>query len=632
MVTLSNSGGLVPLVQDKAAHLLQESRQNTLHSRLGKAYSATHFKAFSAAEYRSWQHSLKALLEVLDEAGLHESHVLLEHSLPRSSLRVDAIVCGLRPDTGRPSYVFVELKQWSRVHSVEGCLVRQHENDEPRLHPADQVRDYCRYVAHSLQFVAEEKELVNGLAYLHNANRRDIRALERHTADRWGRMYTKDDRSELVRDLTLLLDGERRHEENRAAAERFLKYPARPSAQFVEIAKNAVGQRELLPLVDQQMTAYQLVKTALTNANEGSRKKVVIVVGGPGSGKSAIAVSLLGSLEELDLRGYHATGSKSFTETLRTHLDPRRRTGVWHLFKYNNDFRENRNHGVDVIVSDEAHRLRRSSTSPGTRRSDENAVPQIAELITAARVPVFLLDDNQRVRADEVGSVAEITRIAHELGCEVEKINLRGQFRCGGSATFDHWVDRLLGIVDEPPVVWSDLVQDDRFEVHVGDSPRDMENWFRARRTQEQTARMTAGFCWDWPYDHRSKTPDIVIGDWRRWWNLRKEAADGPASTFWATDPRGARQVGCVYTAQGFEYDWAGVIFGPDLVWREGGWVARRDRSRDGKAKADPALFPELVRNAYRVLLTRGMRGVTMFSVDPRTQEHLRTMVGPQRT
>lgn len=618
----------MPLVRGKAADLLQESRQDTLHSRMGKAYSATYFRSFSAGEYRSWQHSLKALLEALVEAGLSDSHVLLEHSLPRSSLRVDAIVCGTNPNTGRPSYVFVELKQWSHVHSVEGGLVRQHKNDELRLHPADQVRDYCRYVGHSIQLVAEEKELVNGLAYLHNADRRDVEPLQQYTPDRWGRMYTKDDRSELLRDLTLLLDQRRGHEENIIAAERFLKYPARPSAQFVEIAQDAIHRRELLPLVDQQMAAYQLVKNTLTEANESARKKVVIVVGGPGSGKSAIAVSLLGSLEELDMRGYHTTGSKSFTETLRHHLDPKRRTGVRHLFKYNNDFRENRNHGVDIIVSDEAHRLRRSSTPPGSRRNDENAEPQIKELITAARVPVFLLDENQRVRADEVGSVAEITRIAHELGCEVEEINLRGQFRCGGSAAFDRWVDCLLGIVDEPPVTWSDLAADDRFEVHVGDSPRDMENWFRARRTQDQTARITAGFCWDWPYDYRSRNPDIVIGDWRRWWNLRNEAEDGPESTFWATDPRGARQVGCVYTAQGFEYDWAGVIFGHDLVRRGDRWVAQRDKSRDGKAKADPNLFPELVRNAYRVLLTRGMRGVTMFSVDPETQDHLRAMVG----
>lgn len=618
----------MPLVQGKAADLLEESRQGALHSRLGKTYSATHFRPVTAGEYQSWQHSLRALLEALGEAGLGDSHVLLEHSLPRSSLRVDAIVCGSNPDTGRPSYVFVELKQWSHVHSVEGGLVRQHKNDELRLHPADQVRDYCRYVGHSIQLVAEEKELVSGLAYLHNADRRGVKPLLQYTPDRWGRMYTKDDRSELLRDLTLLLDQRRGHEDNVTAAERFLKYPARPSAQFVEIAQDAIHRRELLPLVDQQMAAYQLVRNALTEANESARKKVVIVVGGPGSGKSAIAVSLLGSLEQLDLRGYHATGSRSFTETLRRHLDPKRRTGVRHLFKYNNDFRENRNHGVDIIVSDEAHRLRRSSTPSGSRRNDENAEPQIKELITAARVPVFLLDENQRVRADEVGSVAEIARIAHELGCEVEEINLRGQFRCGGSATFDRWVDCLLGIVDEPPVTWTDLAPDERFEVHVGGSPRDMENWFRKRKKDGQRARMTAGFCWDWPFDHRADEPDIQIGEWRRWWNFRKPQKDGPEHTYWATEEGPRQQVGCVYTAQGFEYDWAGVIFGEDLVWRTDRWVAQRHKSFDKKARENPALFPELVRNAYRVLLTRGMRGVTMFSVDRETQDHLRAMVG----
>ncbi|WP_186762876.1 DUF2075 domain-containing protein [Lentzea tibetensis] len=617
----------MPLVRGRAATLLQESRQEKLQARVGQAYCAAHFRPVNAREFRSWRHSLRALLEALHEAGLGDTEVLLEHSLPRSSLRVDAIACGYNPETRRPSYVFIELKQWTELHSVEAGLVRLNSGDELRAHPADQVRDYCRYVRHSIQLVAEDEKLVSGLAYLHNADRRNARLLLDHPADHWGRIYTGEDLPAFLQQLNLLLDRNRTHDENAAAADRFLKYPARPSAQFIEIAHDALRKRELLPLVDQQRVAYKRIEQALKAANEGTRKTVVIVVGGPGSGKSAIAVSLLSELEELDMRGYHATGSRSFTETLRRHLDPDR-TGVRHIFKYNNDFRDNRNHGVDIIISDEAHRLRRSSTPSGSKRSNAKAEPQIKELITAARVPVFLLDENQRVRADEVGSVAEISRIAGELGCEVEVINLRGQFRCGGSDAFDRWVDCLLGIVEEPPVTWSSLDSGGRFEVHVGNDPRDMEKWLGSHRGDTGTARMSAGFCWDWPYDHRSETPDIVIGDWKRWWNLRKPAADGPESTYWATDPRGARQVGCVYTAQGFEYDWAGVIFGSDLVWRTDKWVAQSAESRDYKAKEDSRLFPELVRNAYRVLLTRGMRGVTMFSVDPETQSHLRAMAG----
>lgn len=567
----------------------------------------------------------------MDSAGLGDSEVLLEHTLPRSSLRIDAVVCGTNPETGRPSYVFVELKQWENVHSVEGGLVRLTERDQLRSHPVEQVRGYCRYVRHSVPLIAEEEKLVSGLAYLHNAKRSHVELLLHQEQDHWGELYTGDEQPGFERRLAELIDRRRSREDNAATADRFLSFPTRPSAKFIEIARDAVVNRRLLPLVDQQQTAYQLVENALTSADRSAQKTVVVVVGGPGSGKSAIAVSLLGRLEQLDLRGYHSTGSRSFTRTLRRHLDSKN-TGVSGMFKYNYDFQDGRNGRVDIIVSDEAQRLRQASIQPGKRKADPDAEPQIAELIKAARVPVFLLDENQRVRADDVGSVAEISRVAVELGCRVEVINLRGQFRYGGCDAFDGWVDRLLGIVDEPPVAWSELDSTSGFQVHVGDGPRAMESWMRDQKSEGQRARMTAGFCWPWPYDHLSPEPDIVIGDWKRWWNFRERQNDGPEHTFWATEDGRRQQVGCVYTAQGFEYDWAGVIFGEDLVWRRGRWEAQPDKSRDPGVRRDRALFPELVRNAYRVLLTRGLRGVTMCSVDEETQEHLRAMVGQAAT
>ncbi|SDL36393.1 hypothetical protein SAMN04488074_110238 [Lentzea albidocapillata subsp. violacea] len=619
----------MPLVQDRAASLLEESLAEKLHSRLEEAYRSTHFRSVGKPELESWRHSSKALLKVLKKAGLGECQVLLEHALPRSSLRVDAIVCGHHPASGRPSYVFVELKQWSSVHSVQGGLVQQHARDELRQHPSDQVRGYCHYVQHAVPALAEEKELIGGLAYLHNASRRDVEALLDHPEDHWGRLYTRDDESELLTQLQRLLDSRRSHEENAGSARRFLSHRARPSARLLEIARDSVLNRTLLPLVDQQQTAYQLVEDKLVRVNEGSRKKVVVVVGGPGSGKSAIALSLLGRLDELGLNGYHSTGSKAFTKTMRRYLDPGERR-VADMFKYNNEFGADKIHELEIIISDEAQRLRQASTRSGSYgRNAEQGEPQIKELISAARVPVFLLDENQRVRTYEVGTVAEITRIAKQLDCEVDVINLRGQFRCGGSDAYDRWVDCLLGVADESPVKWSSLASADRFQVHVAGDPHEMEAWIRARKSPEETGRMTAGFCWDWPWgDRRARRPDIRIGDWERYWNYRRANQFGPDHDYWATDKRGVSQVGCIYTAQGFEYDWAGVIFGEDLVWRGHRWVPQPEKSFDPGVRGNRSSFPVLARNAYRVLLTRGMRGVTMFSVDDETQEHLRHLAG----
>jgi uncharacterized protein len=159
-----------------------------------------------------------------------------------------------------------------------------------------------------------------------------------------------------------------------------------------------------------------------------------------------------------------------------------------------------------------------------------------------------------------------------------------------------------------------------------------MESWLRAHDPDGgDTARIAAGYCWRWSDPAvvdgcKVLVDDVVIGDWRRPWNAKPEepVSGVPASHFWASDPRGFSQVGCIYTAQGFEYDWSGVILGADFVRRGEAWVPRRDRSFDGQVKkAREEEFPALVRNTYKVLLTRGMKGTAVYSTDPETQEFL---------
>jgi len=92
---------------------------------------------------------------------------------------------------------------------------------------------------------------------------------------------------------------------------------------------------------------------------------------------------------------------------------------------------------------------------------------------------------------------------------------------------------------------------------------------------------------------------------------------------FWASDPGGIEQVGCVYTAQGFEFDYIGVIFGRDLRYdaRSGAWVGDPSVSRDHVVKTrSGARFTDNVKNAYRVLLTRGMRGCYVYFEDAETR------------
>jgi hypothetical protein len=625
----------VALVRQSAEILLGDARADRLHTVLAEQARIQFDMGVGDGEVRSWRNSLPAFLADLVDAGLGHVEVLLEHKLPHSPKRVDVVLCGRNPKHGRPTYVLVELKQWTKAEPHSDDLVRIDHYANPVLHPVEQVRRYCEYLVDSTPALAEQSGSVHGLAYLHNARESGVWRISQYAIDDYGRMFTLDTKGQLVDRLRALLDPEpTARDDSRRAAEEFLGMRHAPSKPLLELAAKEIQEREQFVLLDEQQVAYSLVNQAVDRARAARTQTVVVILGGPGSGKSVIALSLLGELARRGRKVLHATGSSAFTSTMRKHAGKRNRR-VQTMFKYFNNFIESERFELDVLICDEAHRIRETSVNRYTRsEARAKARRQIEELIDAARVPVFLLDEHQTVRPGEMGSLSEIRAAAEAAECKVEVVHLGGQFRCGGSEFFDTWVARLLGIRGNA-TSWSDLVTrtDDEFVVRSAESPREMESWLLDQRAKDLgTARIAAGYCWRWSdpvTDNGTKVlvPDVRIGDWHRPWNAKpdKVVPDAPASHFWASDDRGFGQVGCIYTAQGFEYDWAGVIFGNDFVRRGDRWEARRDHSHDPAVKrADDLHFATLIRNTYKVLLTRGMRGVCVYSEDPETQDYLR--------
>ena len=303
------------------------------------------------------------------------------------------------------------------------------------------------------------------------------------------------------------------------------------------------------------------------------------------------------------------------------------------LFKYFNSFIAAEPNSIDVLICDEAHRIRQTSANRYTPATKRTGRLQVDELISVARVPVFLLDEHQVVRPGEIGTVEAIEAAASARGLRVHTISLEGQFRGGGSAAYEEWVLQLLGLDGGGPQRWTG---DDRFDVLVADSPMEMEAILRLKHEEGFSARMAAGFCWQWsdPRDDGTLVPDVQIDQvWARPWNAKSERAVGgaPGRSFWATDPAGFEQVGCIYTAQGFEYDWSGVIIGPDLLARDGKMVSVREANRDPAFRNRNAVsdheFDVLVRQVYKVLLTRGMRGTVLYATDHQTRRLLYELV-----
>ncbi|RBM16234.1 ATP-binding protein [Prauserella sp. PE36] len=625
------------LIRGKVSDLLVEAQAGQLHQRLHEQARFQLEHRVGHGEVTSWARSLPILLNDLADADLGHVEVLLEHKLPHSPKRVDAVLCGSHPRTGEATYVLVELKQWSRAELETAELVHLVGYGQPVLHPVEQVRRYCEYLVDETPALADRPNAVHGVAYLHNARNSGIATLLQYEPTPFGRLFTLDDRAAFVEHLRGLLDPDGERDAARDAAEMFLNFRHAPAKPLLDLAAKEIREREQFVLLDEQQVAYRTVLNAVERARRANTRTVVIVLGGPGSGKSVIALSLLGDLARRGLKVHHATGSGSFTRTLRK-IAGSRNSRVQALFKFFHNYIDAEPRALDVIVCDEAHRIREQSVNRYTKRElRERARPQVDELIEVAWTPVFLLDEHQTVRPGELGSEEEIAAAARAVGCEVEVVHLSGQFRCGGSAAYDEWVARLLGIAEQPPVSWSEIAAglDDDFRVNSAVNPAALESWLLHQRAERSgTARLAAGYCWPWSDpvrtgDGRQLVLDVRIGDWARPWNAKPQqrVPDAPESHYWASDERGFGQVGCVYTAQGFEYDWAGVIFGPDFVWRTDRWVAVKSESRDPQVKrADDRQFAALIRNTYKVLLTRGMQGVCVYSTDPETQEFLESM------
>ncbi|MFF0360008.1 DUF2075 domain-containing protein [Streptomyces fungicidicus] len=582
------------------------------------------------SEVRSWERSIPVLAAALNDAGLGDVEVMLEYALPLNSKRADAVLAGVHPSTGEPSYVVVELKQWSNVLPHEDDLTLCHVDPYPHpvLNPIEQVRRYCDYLVNFNGAVAEHGHRVSGVAFLHNATEFDVAALREIERDGRGLLFTGQRRGEFLDHLRAKLSD--RHSGARAADE-LLSGATVPSKQLMSVAAEEVRERQQFVLLDEQQVAYRMVLNAVEKAKRADRKEIVVVTGGPGTGKSVIALQLLGELYRRGMPALHATGSQSFTRTMRKVAGSRKRE-VQDLFKYFNSFMTTEKNCLDVLICDEAHRIRETSANRYTRAEHRTGRAQIDELIDVAHVPVFLLDEHQVVRPGEMGTVTDIQAAAatRDIPCHV--VPLESQFRCGGSDAYLRWVVRLLGLEPGGPVVWE---PDDRMQLLVADSPQEMEAFLEARRAQGYGARMSAGYCWRWSPEPKPGHPlplDVVIGDWARPWNLRgdRSVSGAPPAALWATDPAGFSQIGCVYTAQGFEYDWSGVIIGPDMLWRGDRWITDRTASKDPvfKKSTPDADVDRLIRNTYKVLLTRGMVGTVVWSTDPETRAKLRQLAG----
>jgi len=607
--------------------------RDNVHNRIAEKLKDAFFRQFrfnpAPSEVGSWRNSLRAVSQVIDDAKLHDHGILLEYQLPMSSKRLDCMITG-QGESQRDNAVILELKQWEKcgdagADNLVTTFVGGRERD--LLHPSAQVLQYQRYLedSHTAFYDPPAPIELASCAYLHNYTAEDSDVL---FADHFrpllevSPVFTAND----VEPLQAFLLDRVREGRGEPVLRRVKQSNYRPSKKLLDHVGQVVKGIPAYVLLDEQIVVFERVLATARRGFDDRRKTAIIIQGGPGTGKSVVAINLMARLSSIGFNAHYATGSRAFTESLRKVIGARGSQ----QFRYFNSYTGADVNAIDVLVCDEAHRIREFSFSRYTKKEERSTKPQIREILDATKVSVFFIDDKQSVRPGEIGTVDYLRSEATSHGCEVREYKLEAQFRCAGSDGFVNWISNTLGIERTANVLWDD---DERFEFRIFGSPDSLEAAIRRKVTQGVSARMTAGYCWKWsdPRPDGTLVEDVVIGDYRRPWNAKPDAgklARGiPKSNLWAYEPEGIEQVGCVYTAQGFEFDYVGVIVGPDLVYDfdKGDWVGNPKQSFDGTVKRGKDRFTEFLKNTYRVLLSRGLKGCYVHFMDKDTERFVRS-------
>ena len=579
-------------------------------------------------EMRSWRESLTQMAKVLRDDGIPDNiGVGIEFGIPQSSKRIDFILSG-RSEEQTPQLIIVELKQWSesKLTDKDGIIIARRGGSSERegAHPSYQAWSYAALLNGFNEAVYDGGVSLQPCAYLHNyVNDGVINHANYDNYLKKAPLFLKGE-IELKR-LRDFVKQHVRHGDNAELLYTIEKGRIRPSKMLADsLVKMLKGSQEFV-LVDDQKVVYE---TALALAKGATRasKQVAIIKGGPGTGKSVVAINLLVALSKLGLVGKYVSKNAAPRSVYKAKLTGSfKQVEISNLFSGSGSFVDTEADIFDVLLVDEAHRLNQFSGLYGNL--GEN---QVKEVIASAKCSILFVDDDQVVTLTDIGKSDEIERWAQKLGAEVTHLELSSQFRCNGSDGYLSWLDDVLGIRETA----NKDFDSSQFDFRVVDSPVELHARVAERNLENNKSRVVAGYCWDWASKKNPDAFDIVIPEhgYRKQWNLGRDGS------LWIVAPNSIDEVGCIHTCQGLEMDYVGVIVGPDLLYRSGQLTtavqnrSRMDRSVRGYKtlmKTDPVGTAErvdkIIRNTYRTLMTRGMKGCYIFCVDEQTQDYFRS-------
>lgn len=595
---------------------------NEITTSIEKAFKEKMGRYPGSSEKASWNNSMQFMEKIIRNSGVADDcGIFIEFNIPNTRMRVDFIIAGC-DKKGNENFVIIELKQWSSANATEkkDVITYVGGGNKQVAHPSYQAWSYKEHLINLNEGIHTNNLNGYSCAYLHNYIERELEPLKEEQYSDYleqSPIFFSNDYKNLQEHLfTLVGEGDGMDILHTIATGK-----TRPSQKLIDHVTGLFKGNQEFVLLDEQKVAYETIMSLVTKQET---KKTIIVKGGPGTGKSVISMNSLGTLLNRGFNAKFIAPNASFREVMLERLikeNPMDRARIKGLFSGSGQYYNCKLNSFDVLIIDEAHRLKRKGAF---QYKGEN---QVEDMIKTAQISIFFVDDTQRIRPEDIGTVDEIKRVAAQYDSEVHEVELEAQFRCAGADGFINWTKDALQIEETGNFNGWDK---QAFEFKVLDTPQEVYAKVKEKNDEGYNARMLAGYAWDWTSQKQGngngEINDVKIPEhlFSMPWNARS------LSTTWAIKADGINQIGCVHTSQGLEFDYVGIIIGNDLKYDNASGYLYADYSeykdKMGKRgmKNDNEQLTELVKNVYKTLLSRGMKGCYVYCRDKKLEAYFK--------
>ena len=614
--------------EDSKRCFVEDIKSNCIADKITAKIRERGINAGHEREYISWQNSLQFMRNIVDDNDIDdEVRIAIEYNIPLTSKRVDFIICGADANNN-DNVVVVELKQWQKAEVVADDMhycVKTFVGGNNRIvcHPSYQAYSYACFIRNYSQTVLDDGINLIPCAYLHNYDPDFKQTLSNSIYKEWVSEAPFFIRNETEQFSAFVKKYVTRRSSNGDLLYEIDHGRLKPTKALQDSLTSMVKGNKEFMLLDEQAVCYDMCLKTMAKCKEDGKKRTIVIQGGPGTGKSVLAVNLLMEFINKSLNTCYATKNSAPREaflSLLTHSDAKKQVNIRQLFRSPFGLSNVPDNTYDCLIVDEAHRLVKRMYG------DWNGENQVKECISASLLSIFLLDEDQAVTVNDIGSIAEISKWCRELNSTLKmpaEAKLVSQFRCNGSDAYIQFIDDILQRTEESVTVSLDELN---FDFRIFDSAIELREALREKNAINNKSRMVAGYCYDWNVKHGRGDYDIMLPDgFKAKWNLEKDK-------IWAINPNSFEEVGCIHTAQGLEFDYVGVLIGKDLKYDSTSGriitdkqaISKDDKSSGIRSCKNESIVRKLILNTYKTLLTRGQKGCYVYCEDKSLAEYIK--------